>query len=341
LIVLLRLMAVLKKILIIRFSSIGDIVLTTPVVRCLKNQLPEVEVHFVTKKAFAGVVNNNNFIDKVHLLDDNLDVLLQQLKAENFDFIVDLHNNLRSKRVMLALGKPGAAFNKLNVAKWFKVNFKIDFLPAVHIVDRYMETVQKLGVINDQKGLDFFIADKDEVDLTTLGHPWSNGYVAMVIGANHATKRMPPEKMAEVIEKMKLPVVLIGGKDDLKVAEIVQGRFPELVMNVCGKFNLSQSASLVRQARFVITHDTGLMHIAAAFHQRILSVWGNTIPGFGMTPYLPDGKGESVIIENNSLSCRPCSKIGYDKCPKSHFKCMNELNVNDLVKIAHSWWLPT
>ncbi len=223
-------MAVLKKILIIRFSSIGDIVLTTPVIRCIKKQLPEVEVHFVTKKAFAGVVNENDYIDKVHLLDDNLDVLVQQLKSENFDFIIDLHNNLRSKRVMMALGKPGASFNKLNVAKWLKVNFKIDFLPSVHIVDRYMETALKLGVVNDQKGLDFFIAENDEVAVGTLGHPWNTGFVAMVIGANHATKRMPPEKMIEVIEKMKLPVVLIGGKDDSKVAEVVQSRVPELVL---------------------------------------------------------------------------------------------------------------
>lgn len=325
----------MKKLLFIRFSSIGDIVLTTPVVRCASRQLDGVEIHYLTKPAFSGILKSNPYINKVHELDNDLQSTIQKLKSERFDFVADLHHNIRSIRVRRGIGAPNAAFPKLNIEKWLLVNLKWNRMPDMHIVDRYFKTVADIGVKNDGAGLDYFIPEMDRVDLNVLPDKHRDGFVAMVIGAQHATKRMPANRLNELASKLHLPVVLLGGKDDYEQGEVIVRGNESMVFNACGKFNLNQSASLVRDSRVVITHDTGLMHIAAAFRKRIVSLWGNTVPVFGMTPYLPDGVGESHIFEVQGLGCRPCSKIGFNQCPKSHFKCMQEIVLDDVVSKVH------
>jgi len=317
------------KILLLRFSSIGDIVLTSPVVRCLKQQLPDSKIHFLTKKSFVTIVDNNPNIDKVFSFEKNADEVLSELKKENYDWIIDLHHNLRSMQVKRALGKPSKSFDKLNIEKWLLVNFKINRLPNKHIVDRYFETVAHLGVKNDLKGLDFFIDAKDEVNISSLPKEFQNGYTAFVIGAKHNTKKLPVEKIISICSKLNRPVILIGGKEDLEIGNTIISNIKlqtSNFFNACGKLNIHQSASLIKQAEQVITHDTGMMHIAAAFRKKIISVWGNTVPEFGMYPYMPGEESKSKIVEVKNLSCRPCSKIGFEKCPKGHFKCMNEID---------------
>ncbi|MGB3074313.1 MAG: glycosyl transferase, partial [Chitinophagales bacterium] len=143
------------KFLIIRFSSIGDIVLTTPVIRCLKTQLPDAEVHYLTLSAYGEIIENNPYLAKKFYLKDNFGEIIQQLKEERYDFIVDLHTNIRSLIVRLHLRRPSNTFNKLNIEKWLYVNLKWKVLPDVHIIDRYLEPVRMLGVKNDGKGLDY------------------------------------------------------------------------------------------------------------------------------------------------------------------------------------------
>ncbi len=313
----------LKKILIIRFSSIGDIVLTTPVIRCIKMQT-DAEIHFLTKQAFKGILEHNPYITKIHTIEKEVKEVMQQLKNEQFDFVVDLHNNIRSVLVKRGLGKPSASFKKLNFQKWILVNFNINKLPAEHIVDRYINTVAALGIKNDNKGLDYFIPEKEEILLTTLPKTHQNGYIGFVIGAKHFTKQLPIEKIISICKKIDKPIILLGGKEDVARAQTIEASVGKHIYNACGKYNLNQSASLVKQASKIITHDTGLMHIAAAFKKEIISVWGNTVPAFGFTPYLPSPT--SKIVEVKNLSCRPCSKIGYDKCPKGHFNCMMKID---------------
>ncbi|WP_242923009.1 glycosyltransferase family 9 protein [Pontibacter liquoris] len=326
----------MPKILILRFSSIGDIVLTTPVIRCIKQQVPGAEVHYCTKKAFQAIVSNNPYVDKVHVLGDNLSELVQTLKAENFDYVVDLHNNLRTRIIKTRLGKPNKSFNKLNYEKWLMVNFKINRLPEVHIVQRYLAAASALGIQDDGKGLDYFIPAPDEVAIHTLPEGFQKGYVAFAIGAQHYTKRLPTERIIELCERLNQPVILLGGKEDAATGEEIVAYFESrttndaqrtTIYNACGKYNLNGSASLVRQATQVVSHDTGLMHIAAAFQKEIISVWGNTIPEFGMYPFRTKYK----TLEVTNLSCRPCSKIGYSKCPKGHFKCMRDISFDDLM----------
>jgi ADP-heptose:LPS heptosyltransferase len=316
----------LKKILIIRFSSIGDIVLTSPVIRCIKQQLPGAEVHFAVKKSFYPVLKANPHIDKFHLLDNDLEGLTRKLKAENFDFIVDLHQSLRSRRIRFSLGIPSKGFPKLNVKKWLLTSFKIDLMPEIHIVDRYFMAAAPLGVVNDGKGLEYFIPEEDIYDLNNLPPAFQTGYTAFVIGAKHATKRLPEHKIISICKKLNSPVILLGGPEDSSAAAKIEEACGPKVLSLCGKLNLNQSASMVKQARVVISHDTGLMHVAAAFRKQIISIWGNTVPQLGMYPYMPGSEERSVIVEVKGLKCRPCSKLGYDRCPKGHFRCMEEID---------------
>ncbi|MFT5168107.1 MAG: ADP-heptose:LPS heptosyltransferase [Saprospiraceae bacterium] len=323
-----------KKILVIRFSSIGDIVLTSPVVRCLKQQL-NAEVHFLTKTAYASIVKPNPNIDKVFEIKKQVSEVLSELKAERYDYIIDLHKNIRSLQVKFALGVKASAFDKLNYEKWLMTNFKINKLPAIHIVDRYLKSIAYLGVKNDGKGLDYFIPEEETFDFEKYALN-ERPYIAFAIGAAHRTKRLPPEKIAEICAGMEVPVVLLGGPGDAETATvIVEQASGSQVVNFCGELNLHQSASLIRQSSLVITHDTGMMHIAAAFHKPILSVWGNTIPEFGMYPYYPEGIDKNRSFQVEGLSCRPCDKIGYEVCPKGHFKCMEEQNVAGIVAAAN------
>jgi len=320
------------KILIIRFSSIGDIVLTSPIIRCIKQQVKDVEVHYITKKQFALILENNPYIDKLYTIEKNISEVAKELKKENYDFVVDLHHNLRSAQVKSILGKKSKSFSKLNIEKWMMVNLKINKLPNIHIVDRYFETVKSLGVKNDENGLDYFIPKKDEVDLSTLPTEFQNGYVVFVIGAKFATKQLPDEKIVSIIQKINQPVILLGGKEDFEKGEAIKSQVTSHgIFNACGKYNLNQSASLVKQAKKIITHDTGLMHIAAAFKKEIISVWGNTIPEFGMYPYYGNTEIRNLKSEIRNLNCRPCSKLGFAECPKKHFKCMHEINEEEIV----------
>lgn len=317
------------KVLILRFSSIGDIVLTTPVVRCLKKQLGA-EVHFLTKAAFAPILAANPHVDRVFSFQKEVTELLPDLKNEGYDFVVDLHHNLRSLRVKLALGRPAHSFDKLNFEKWLLVRMGIDRLPDVHIVQRYMATVAHLGVRYDGAGLDFFIPPDQEFDLKNAPIPYSSflasPFTAFVIGATHATKRLPTEKIIETCRLSRQPVVLLGGKAEAEAGKEIASQAGSHVLDFCGKLSLMQSASVVKQAAVVVTHDTGLMHIAAAFGKKIVSVWGNTVPKFGMYPFYPDGMNLNESIEIQGLACRPCSKIGFDRCPRGHFRCMNDID---------------
>ncbi len=322
------------KFLIIRFSSIGDIVLTTPVVRCLKQQVPGAEVHYLTKDRFRGIVETNPYIDKVFALEHSWELMIHELKEEKYDYIIDLHKNLRTLKVKKALKVKSYSFNKLNIQKWLLTALKVNVLPAIHIVDRYMETVKRFGVINDKRGLDYFIPEKDKVKDNDIPAQHLFGYIGIVIGAAHNTKKLPTQKLKELCAQIKYPVILLGGPEDKAAGDEIASADDVKIYNACGKFNLNESADLVRKAKVIITHDTGLMHIAAAFKKPVLSVWGNTVPSFGMTPYFGNSPIIDVRFEVEKLWCRPCSKIGYGKCPLGHFKCMNKHDIEQMARVA-------
>ncbi len=311
----------MTKILVIRFSSIGDIVLTSPILRCIKAQMNHVELHVLTKKEYIDLYVPNPNVNKVHAWGENDKEVLLRLKNIGFDYVIDLHKNLRTARVRSYLSKKTYTFPKLNVQKWLMVNFKWNLLPNIHIVDRYFKAVEPLGVKNDKKGLDFYI----KIDLKTFKKRFNTGgkYIVVAIGGKFATKKMPSEKLSEILVEMPLPIVLIGGEEDREEGQKIKAYLPKQnIQNTCGEFSIQESAQAIMEAEVLITHDTGMMHIGSAFDVPIVSIWGSTIPEFGMYPYRPQAPDSYSIHEVKGLSCRPCSKLGYDKCPKGHFKCM-------------------
>jgi len=329
------------KFLIIRFSSIGDIVLTTPVIRCLKKQIPGAEVHYLTKEAFRPVVEHNPYIDKLHVLAHSWELMIHELNEENYDYVIDLHHNVKTLRVKKELGKKAFSFYKLNIEKYIYTSIKLNILPKVHIVDRYLATVKSFGVKNDGAGLDYFISQKEETHKQDIPASHHAGYIACAIGAAHNTKKWPVAKWKEFAERMDHPLLLLGGKEDADNGKEIAAVDPVKVYNACGKFSINESADLVRKSKLVVTHDTGLMHIAAAYRRPVISLWGNTVPSFGMYPYYgtyPAGTDRGVssdalydTLQVNKLWCRPCSKIGYAKCPLGHFKCMQKIEVDAVL----------
>ncbi len=316
----------------VRFSSIGDVVLTTPVVRCLKEQVPQAEIHFLTKAPFACLFDNNPHIAAVHTIQRSIEEVLPNLQAQQFDFVVDLHNNVRTLSLKRKLGVRSSAFPKKNIGKFLLTNFKVNTLPDLHVVDRYFEAVRVLGVTNDQLPGELFLSEQDVV--SDLPFEVAESFVAVAMGAQFGTKQLPMDLLEASLCNIQVPIVLLGGTMDAQRSAELTHRFPEKrIFDLCGKLQLRQSAWVLKHATVLLTGDTGLMHVAACFRVPIVSVWGNTVPAFGMYPYAPQEPSLFSLHEVPGLRCRPCSKIGYQSCPKKHFRCMQDQD-SDAISAA-------
>ena len=330
----------MPKILVIRFSSIGDIVLASPVFRCIKKQLEGAELHFVTKQSFKLVTASNPYIDKFYYLDNDLGSLIRDLKKEKYDHVIDLHNNFRSWKIKRALKVNTYTVDKLNVEKFFLTKLNINIMPGIHITRRSLNTIQPLGVSDDGLGLDYFIPDTDivkEKDIPTSHHA---GFITIIIGATYNTKKLPVDKLQEICVKIKHPVILIGGKGDTVAGDAIASVDPVKIYNSSGKFNLNESADLVRQSKLVISHDTGMQYIACAFQKQLLAIWGGTSPKLDVEPYYGSlfmNSQAKPIYENIylNLSCQPCSRYGTKKCPLDHFNCMRKQDIDSIVMKVH------
>lgn len=320
-----------RKILVIRFSSMGDIIYTTPVVRCLKQQLPNAEIHFITKPQFKYIYDGNPYLDKLLLLKENLNDTIAEIKTEKYDCIIDLHSNLRTFLIKFKTGIKSFTYNKQTIKKWLSLKLRKQLVPPVHLVDRYLMAAAPLGIKNDHKQIDYFI--KKNYNLSDFLPPsHQNGFIAFIIGAAHFTKRMPNEKIISLCNQLNWPIVLLGGNDVKPNGEFVKEKSTANIFNACGVTSLDESVFLVSQANKVIGFDTGLTHIAEAFNKPIASIWGSTIPELlGVQPY----KINKFLVSGVEISCRPCSKYGLPKCPKGHFKCMYDINEKDIIDFVN------
>lgn len=309
----------------------GDIIYTTPVVRCLKKQIPGCEVHFLTKDQFKYIYQQNPYLTKLHILKPKLSDTIQDIKAENFDLIIDLHNNLRTALIKLATRIPSSTYKKDRIRKWLALKFKwTSLFSKDHLVDRYLETVKFLGVKNDDQPIDYYVAEKYQIE-EFLPASHAGKFIAFVIGATHFTKRLPNHKIIEICKDINLPIVLLGGNDVKDNAEEIKNAVGENVYSTCGLTNLDQSVFIVSQAHKVIGFDTGLTHIAEAFNMPIASVWGGTTPELlGVYPY----KVKDALVADIDLPCRPCSKFGLEACPLGHFNCMEKLPAEIIVNFS-------
>lgn len=323
-----------QKILIIRLSSIGDIVLCSPIVRALHRCYPAAELHFLTKKAFGALVQHDPRLAKVHLFDKDLGATIAELKAEKFDLVVDLHRNTRSRIIKLRLGVRAVTYSKDRWPVLLHTKLGIGKLPAVHTVERYARALRPLGCKLDAEGLEFFLPDAArELAAQIAARNWASPPVAVVLGGTHFTKRWPPAYFVELLNRLAQPVMLLGGKAEVEDAAWIAARLTVPCFNAVAQYDLLLGAALMERCQYVITHDTGLMHIATALGCKVFSIWGNTVPELGFAPYMAQS---SVITEDKSVECRPCTKLGYEKCPKGHFQCMQNLTPERVLRQIES-----
>tara|TARA_B100000963_G_scaffold84733_4_gene72360 strand:+ start:4910 stop:5866 length:957 start_codon:yes stop_codon:yes gene_type:complete len=300
------------KILVIRLSAMGDIVLTTPVIRALNQQL-KAKIDFLTKPQYVSLLESNTYINRIFSLNDKVDFL----QKNKYDYVVDLQNNLRSWQIRSKIQTKSFVFNKKSLRRYLLIYFGIDLLKN-HVVDRYFATVASLNVVNDNQGLDFNVSSYVKPEFNT-----SQSYIAWCIGGTHNPKKLSAKQITQVVSKLKIPVVLLGGNNDLDIAkEIINNGECKSVYNFCGKLSVQESSYLIKESKMLLTNDTGMMHIASALKMPIISFWGCTKPSLGFTPYMTDPSSIKIISKR---SAKPCSKHG-KHCKYGKNGCIKEID---------------
>ena len=336
-----------NKTVVFRLSSIGDIVLSSPLLRVMRASAgPKARIDFVVKKEYADLVKFSHHLSVVHEFDDSrgfegLEELRDTLRAEEYDLVVDIHNNLRTIYLRnFCNTKEVVTVNKRLYERWQLVHLKRNVYSGyVPVADRYIETVEEFGITNDGKGLELFLPDEIQFavsgKMAKLRLSEFNKVIGVCPGAKHFTKRWQKEKFAAVCarlaKELNAKVLLFGGAADKNdcyaIASEIKMQVSEYaVTDLCGEFSLLEVAAAMEFCDTVITNDSGLMHVACARQRKVVAIFGSTVKEFGFAPY----GTESVLIENNSLTCRPCSHIGRAECPKGHFKCMNDVGIDEV-----------
>lgn len=326
------------KVLVICGKTIGEVVFSTPVIRALKVQIDDVVLHGLFASESAFLLDENPYLDKIHLEDPSHWKTWQNLKSENFDIVVNLRTDQVSRMLTTFLAPETYVRDPNDLRNWLMVNFKINKLQNVHLTDQMLKTIEPLGVKADELGLDYFIPDKDKVSLDWLPEPFRKGYIAFPIAAPYATRKLPVDKIIELCDKINRPIVLLGTKHDAENGKVIQSFFDRSVsitweegllelnkrttiFDACGKFNFNQMASIIKQSNAVFAFDGDFIPVASALKKEIFGLWGNTILLFGRYPY----RTRFTVLESNSVMCRPCSSKGFDECPKGHFRCMRDI----------------
>lgn len=313
-----------KKALVIRFSAIGDIVLTSPIVRGLK--AAGFQVHYVVKGKFKNAIENNKHIDELFTLEKK--GLKEELLAQKYRLVIDLQNNLKSLRLRKGLSQNIRVVNKENIKKLILVRSGVDLLKNQHIVERYFKALDDLEVLDDGKGLDFYIPDNFNVDLKSIQLDLSKPYIAWVIGASYPKKKLPIDHVIKTCNKIKMPIAIIGGPtDEANGIEIINSAEHPNIYNLCGKLSLIESGFVLKKANLVLSNDTGLMHIASAFDKKIISFWGCTKPSLGMYPY-KSLNGSLEIVSKTYQA--PCSKLG-NRCKSKNKNCIADIQPEVIV----------
>ncbi len=321
------------KILVIRFSSIGDLVLTTPALRGLKQQLPSAEIHVLTKSVYAPLLEGLYSVDRIWNMGEAN--LMSQLQQIQFDAVIDLQNNWRSLLVKLSLWSvPNYTYNKKSIQRWLFVNTKWAHFKVNHVCDRYWETVFPLGVLPDKQGIELPSYRVEIQDNIAQVKP----FVVAILGATYTTKKIPKELWIQALDSIHLPVVLIGGDLDFALAQELTALLPQRVINCVGKLSLQASAKYIENCQFAMGGDTGFTHIARAYKKSILVIWGNTHPGLGFSPdwQITERDGSVLHMLPQNLSCHPCTKLGYEVCPRHHFHCMKQHSGKQLTLLLEN-----
>jgi len=320
------------KILILRLSSIGDILLSSSFIRQVRTAYPDAQVDFVIKEQFHDLVRYNPHLNNIYLVKpDQGRAGLKELRAglirKNYSCIFDLHNNFRTRYLTASLTADYK--NKIRKDKFKRallVYFKINnYKEVTAIPERYLKVSGSNNIVDDGLGLEIFWNDQHESAVSKLAAEKDLGkdYTALAPAASFFTKSWPAESYQELIKKIcthsSNKIVLLGGPQD---KEYLDGLvLSDQVVNLAGLTGILESAVVLSRAKAVVSNDSGLMHLAAAVKTPVLAIFGSTVKELGFFPY----RAESTVIENNEIKCRPCSHVGRRECPKKHFKCMTEI----------------
>ncbi len=341
----------ISKILIIRFSSIGDIILASPLIRSVKLTYPDAQIDFIVRKEYAELVKFNPYLSNIIEFDSDkrykgMQEITAKINTNAYSIILDIQNNFRSKFLSYrSKTKKISHLNKRATLRFLLTNFKINlYRDYVSVADRYLETVKELYVPNDGKGLDVFIPDNIissvEKKLSNYSLSKNDFIIGIAPSAKHNTKKWMLDRYEELIvrliEKYKARILVFGGKDDKHETDTIVDNANKIlgnraVINYAGKISLLENAAMFDYCNAVVTNDTGLMHLAAARKRKVIAIFGPTVKEFGFFPY----GTENIVVENNTVKCRPCSYHGTNSCPPKHFKCMKDITtdkVYDAVK---------
>lgn len=329
-------MARIQKILVFRLSSIGDIVLTTCLLRCLRKTYPDAQIDFVVKKQFADILNCVQYVSHVITLDaqkgfSELRSLRNALKETHYDVVLDIHNNWRSLYLCNTIGAEKVYhFNKHVFRRWMLTTFHKDIYKEVRPVYlRFTDAAAAIDVYPDGAYTDLRVPNsiQEHVDtmLTESGILLNKTIITLCPGASFSNKQWPSEKFTELAIQLTNnghQVMLLGGKKEMDICACIAEKTGAI--NFAGKFNLSQSIAAIRRGRVTVSNDTGMLHVSEALGIPVVGIYGPTARQFGYFPILP----QSRVAQVSNLPCRPCTKMGMNHCPKGHFKCMTDIRVD-------------
>jgi heptosyltransferase-2 len=333
----------LNKTLFVRFSSVGDLLLTTPALRSLRRRFPECRIDVLVRSEYAGLLRGNPSCNTIleFPAGGTLAELLrlrERVRQAGYDLIVDLHGSLRSRILCHGL-RNVVRFRKRVIPRWLLLRFKADWYSlwggSPGMAERYLEALRPWGVRDDCGGLEVFPpaearAAADELAATVWPSGREEGMVGIAPSARHATKRWPWEHFAEtgaeLSRKHRKGVIIFGGAEDRELCGSVSRRIRELhptveLLDASGRLPLLGTAALMDRCAVVVTNDSGLMHLAAARKRRIVACFGSTVRQFGFYPPAE----LSIVVEEHGLPCRPCTHIGRAECPLGHFRCMTAI----------------
>ena len=338
-----------RKILIIRFSSIGDVVLASSLIRGLRTAYPRAQIDFLVKSHYADLVRFNHHLSSVIELEpperDAPKTLCKRIRDERYDVIVDIHNSLRSRYLRLfSRANLIVVVSKRVVARFLLVKFKWNFYRrVVSVADRYLEAAKSLGVSSDGKGMELFIPDQTASSVASMLGKFRLERYDIVVGcapaARHFTKRWPMERFVNLgvqfARDYRAKILIFGGPEDAEycgdIAQMINTSFGgNIAESFAGKFSLLETAAALAFCDIVVSNDTGVMHLAAAQQRKVVAIFGSTVREFGFFPY----GTEHCVVENKELRCRPCSHIGSKQCPQGHFKCMKDITVDEVLTAA-------
>ncbi|MBI4429778.1 MAG: lipopolysaccharide heptosyltransferase II [Ignavibacteriales bacterium] len=340
-----------SKTLVIRFSSVGDIVLSTPLLRVLRKRFPQGQIDYVTKKEYAELVRSNHNLNLTYELDasggfQELRRLKRRIMEEKYDLVVDIHNSIRSRYLRSFLGTQTAVVDKRELERHLLVKFKRNlYKEVVSVADRYIECVEEFGVEKDGEGLELYIPDEVLFGVSGKIAKLALSRFEKVIGlcpaSRHFTKRWPEDRFAELgirfARNIGAKILIFGARDDAALCsgitmQINDHAGEERATDFSGQFSLLETAAAMQFCDVVVTNDTGLMHMAAAMHKKVVAIFGSTVREFG---FFPAGT-ENAVLEKKGLYCRPCSHIGRPSCPEVHFRCMKDISVDEVFMASCS-----